>query len=261
MPKQAIWREFLDRAAEGQLLWKAAKYAEPNDNYSSIPPLSGGQGLVTDNDGKAALLMDSFFPPPRSPEVAEPAVRNDEILWEALTEEEVHRLLVSTKGSSAPGEDGVPALVWKSIWKYTSKPITHVFEASIRLGYHPKAWRTAAIVVLRKSGKPVYTIPEAYRPISLLNTLGKSMESVIAKRLSVYVEQHHLLPNTQFGGRPGGSTEQALLILVDAIWKPWRDKKVVTLMAFDIKGAFNSVDRLTLAQVLGKLGIPTTARK
>ena len=71
--------------------------------------------------------------------------------------------------------------------------------------------------MLRKTGKPDYTNPSAYRPISLLNTLGKLLEAVIAKRMSYYVERYDLLPNTQFGGRPGRSTEQALLILVDAV--------------------------------------------
>ena len=65
-------------------------------------------------------------------------------------------------------------------------------------------------MVLRKAGKPGYTAPNAYRSISLLNTLGKLLESVVAKRLSYYAEKHKLLPDTQFGGRPGRTTEQAL---------------------------------------------------
>jgi len=57
-------------------------------------------------------------------------------------------------------------------------------RTAINLSHHPKAWRRAIIVVLRKPEKPDYTVPNAYRPISLLNTLGKLLESVIARRLS-----------------------------------------------------------------------------
>jgi hypothetical protein len=57
------------------------------------------------------------------------------------------------------------------------------------------------IVVLRKPGKPDYSAPGAYRPISPLNTLGKLLEAVMAKRLSYYAETYGLLPDTQFGGR------------------------------------------------------------
>jgi hypothetical protein len=73
------------------------------------------------------------------------------------------------------------------------------------------------IVILRNPGKPDYFAPGAYRPISLLNTLGKLLEAVMAKRLSYYAETYELLPDTQFGGRPGRTTEQALLVLANAI--------------------------------------------
>jgi hypothetical protein len=102
------------------------------------------------------------------------------------------------------------------------------------------------IVVLRKPGKPDYSAPGAYRPISLLNTLRKLLEAVIAKRLSYYAETYGLLLDTQFGGRPGRTTEQALLILANAVDQAWLKDKVVTLVAFDLKGAFNGVNKSTL---------------
>lgn len=97
--------------------------------------------------------------------------------------------------------------------------------------------------MLRKPGKPDYTIPGVYRPISLLNILGNVLKAVIAKRLSYYAETHGLLPNTQFGGRPGRNTEQALLMLRNVIDRTWPISKVITLVTFDLKGAFNGVSR------------------
>jgi hypothetical protein len=72
-------------------------------------------------------------------------------------------------------------------------------------------------VVLRKPRKPDYSIPRAYRPISLLNILGKLLKAVIARRLSYLTEKNGLLPDIQFRGRPGRTTEQALLVLSNAI--------------------------------------------
>ena len=83
----------------------------------------------------------------------------------------------------------------------------------------------------------------------------------MVKRLSYYAKKHNLLPATQFGARPGRSTEQALLILVNAIWKAWKEHKVVTLMVFDLKGAFNAVGKEVLDHCLAKKGIPTEARR
>lgn len=151
-------------------------------------------------------------------------------------------------------------LVWKKTWDHISATITKIFEASLRLGHHPRKWKIASIFVLRKPGKADYSEPGAYRPISLLNTLGKLLDSVIARRLSYYVENYRLLPETQFGGRPGRTTEQALLILTNAIHRAWLKNKVVTLVAFDLKGAFNGVKANVLDRCLANKGIPRIIR-
>lgn len=67
-------------------------------------------------------------------------------------------------------------LVWKKLWIHLKTIIVSIFTACVDLGHHPKQWRSAKIIVLRKPGKPDYTIPGAYRPISLLNTLGSSRQ-------------------------------------------------------------------------------------
>jgi hypothetical protein len=82
----------------------------------------------------------------------------------------------------------------------------------------------------------------------------------MANRLSYYAEKYRLLPDTQFGGRPGRTTEQALLILNEAITTAWKHSKVVSLIAFDLKGAFNGVDK-TLDRCLSVKGIPDKVRK
>jgi hypothetical protein len=57
----------------------------------------------------------------------------------------------------------------------------------------------------------------------------------MAQQFSYLAEKHGLLPNSQFGGRPGRTTEQALLVLSSAIDQAWFKHKVVTLIAFDLK--------------------------
>jgi hypothetical protein len=109
--------------------------------------------------------------------------------------------------------------------------------------------------------KADYSVPGAYRPISLLKTLGKLLEAVIARRLSYLAENHGLLPDTQFGGQPGRKTEQALLVLPNAIDRAWYKHKLITLVAFDLKGAFNGVNKVSLDACLWARRIPTVARK
>jgi hypothetical protein len=43
----------------------------------------------------------------------------------------------------------------------------------------------------------------------------------MAKQLLYWAESYRLLPETQFGGRPGRNTEQALLVLANAVDRVW----------------------------------------
>ncbi|KAI3040862.1 hypothetical protein CBS147352_9731 [Aspergillus niger] len=185
----------------------------------------------------------------------------EELPWEPITEQEIYRSLRAAKGTTAPGRDGIPTLVWKHLWMYLKATIITVFTKSVDLGYYPRQWKQARIVVLRKPGKPDYSAPGAYRPISLLNTLGKLLEAVMARRLSYWAERFKLLPDTQFGGRPGRNTEQALLVLANAVYRAWERSRVVTLIAFDLKGAFNGVHQTSLDARLRVKGIPPKARQ
>ena len=259
--KKEHWREFLDQAGSGSFLWKAAQYTKPTNNYASIPPLNEGDTEYTSNEDKARIFLENFFPQ-RNAETPQQTRRRlpKELPWKPITEQEIARALTGIKGSKAPGIDGLPTLVWKKTWSAISDIVGQIFEASIQLGYYPRRWKTASIVVMRKDGKPDYTTPDAYRPISLLNTLGKILERVMAKRLSYYAEKYRLLPDTQFGGRPGRSTEQALLILANSIDRALRKHKVLTLLAFDIKGAFNGVSKESIDARLRQKGIPSIAR-
>ena len=258
--KTSHWKTFLNEAGEGNL-WKAATYMKPRDSWGCTPALKVGDKELADNKEKAQAFMDSFFPPMAPAEDETLTNAPSELSWEPISEVEVYRSLKAAKSSTAPGEDGLPTLVWKRLWAYIGNTITRIFTASIDLGYHPQRWRSARIVVLRKPGKPDYSLPGAYRPISLLNTLGKLLEAVMARRLSFFAEKYGLLPDTQFGGRPGRTTEQALLVLANAIDRAWYRQKIVTLVAFDLKGAFNGVNKTSLDFRLRAKGIPTVARR
>jgi hypothetical protein len=42
-------------------------------------------------------------------------------------------------------------------------------------------FRHSKTVVLRKPQKPTYDVAKAYRPIALLNTLGKVLEKIVTR--------------------------------------------------------------------------------
>jgi hypothetical protein len=94
------------------------------------------------------------------------------------------------------GVGSLPSVVWKETWPVLKEWIHAIFQASLALGVVPTAWKTLRILPLRKPNKADYTIPKAYRPISLLSTLGKILELVVARQISYSAESPDLLPGS-----------------------------------------------------------------
>ena len=82
------------------------------------------------------------------------------------------------------------------------------------------------------------------------------LESVVAERISHAVETFGLLPTNHFGARKKRSTKQALMLLQEHIYNAWRSKKVLSLVSFDVKGAYNGVYKERPLQRLTARGIP-----
>ena len=117
----------------------------------------------------------------------------------AIIMEEVEQQLLIIKLWKAPGDDGLPVMVWKMTWPAIKYRVLDVFHTLLEEGTLPDLWRHVKIIPLKKPDKENYIIAKAWRPISLLATLGKVLESVIAERISYIVETYGLLPTSHFG--------------------------------------------------------------
>jgi hypothetical protein len=115
-----------------------------------------------------------------------------------------------------------------------------------RAGYHPKSFRQSICVVLRKPKKPDYSLPNAYRPIQLLEVLGKALERIQADRLSYISTKLNVIPSLHFGGVKGESAEDAILVAVHDIQAARNHGLVLSALAFDISGFFNNVSHPVL---------------
>jgi hypothetical protein len=256
--KREHWTEFLDNREN---IWKAYAYTKTSRTNHGIPVLKVGDTEVTDDKEKADLLLNSFFPVPPQPVNRDSTsvkpklvTRNGSrpceyagkkvplrIKLPKLTLEVVEVAIMQSKPDKAPGMDEVTFRVWKELWPILGSVMLKLYQASLDLKFVPQRWRTAKIVVLRKPNKPDYSVAKAHRPISLLETISKGLEAVVARRLSYLAETYRLLPENHFGGRPNRSAEQALNLLAEKIYEAWRAYRVLSLVSFDVQGAFNGV--------------------
>ena len=258
--KRSHWKSFLDEQTN---VWKAARYRDQAraSGFAKIASIVAPDGSMLEEDDEiGAELLRSFFP--EVPEIVGQEQnmgdqqRPEQLEMEPLTVGEVEDAIFKARPHKAPGADGLPAIVWQELWPVLKWEILILFMASMRQRHFPQSWRIAKIIPLRKPGKSDYSQAKSYRPISLLATLGKVLESVVATRIAYLAEKHSLLPQNHFGARRRRSTDQALLILTERIFEAWRRKKVLSLISFDVKGAYNGVDKNTLLNCLRRRRVP-----
>ena len=51
--------------------------------------------------------------------------------------DDVERTVFATCGWKAPGDDGLPAAVWKQIWPVVKHRVLHLFQTSLAAGILP----------------------------------------------------------------------------------------------------------------------------
>ncbi|KAJ5566974.1 reverse transcriptase [Penicillium sp. DV-2018c] len=149
--------------------------------FGNIPKLVQDDALVESAEDKAKLLIDTFFPPTPPVNMTQPITTEESILMEQITDEEISTMVMKAKPWKAPGHDNLPFGIWQAIWPAVKTPVCRVFHASLKLGYVPRRWKITKIIPLRNPEKD-YTRPNSYRPISLLPSLGKILEGVVAQK-------------------------------------------------------------------------------
>jgi hypothetical protein len=122
--------------------------------------------------------------------------------------------------------------------------------------YCPAKFKVSITVALRKPGKDDYSQPKSYRPIALMNTMGKILDTVLARRIQYYAERYHMLPQTHTGGRKQSSCEHAIHLLLEKVHSAWRKRKAASLLMLDVSGAFDNVSHKRLLHNMRKRGLP-----
>jgi hypothetical protein len=255
-------RDRIEQASESpDALWKLAKWARTRHNQStgSIPPIHhpDTQQELIDPADKAELFRDVFFPTPPEADLGDiaNASYSGQIEMPPIEEKEVRTAIRAASPLKAPGPDGITNKALQAGTDLIAAHLTRIFNQSLRLGYCPASFRASITAVLRKPGKANYAVPKAYRPIALLNTIGKVMDAVVARRLSYLVETYHVLPPTHMGGRKHRSTEHALHAVTAKIYEQWnngKDGQVASLLLLDVSGAFDNVSHQRLLHNLRK---------
>ena len=239
-------------------IWKLNNWHKGLRKYA-IPPIRKPDGTVaiTDED-KADVFTNAFFPPPPQVTVPDFSLEGhvDARIHHDVTISEVERNLKSSSQTSAPGQSGISFRALRWAWEVAPEIIHYIVKWSIRLGFHHHSWKSAIMLVLPKPGKPDYASPRAYRPIQLLECLGKLVEKIVARRIMFDCSKFSLMPPEQFGGVMAASCIDAGLSLTHDIESALRRGHTASLLTVDVKGFFDNINHAQLLHTLHDMHFP-----
>jgi hypothetical protein len=164
--------------------------------------------------------------------------------WVPFSSLELSEALTACAHKSSPGPDHV---TW-SYLKYWcgSKGVASLFtciaNACIRAGHWPAHFKESLSAIILKPGKASYSTPKSFRPIVLLNTLGKLVEKMLAHRLQFDSVAHNAFEPNQFGGIAQRSTKDAGIYLTHLVRAGWAKGLQTSVVAFDIAQFFPSLN-------------------
>lgn len=153
-----------------------------------------------------------------------------------FTREEIQLAAVRLKSGKATGPDNLPPEVVKAFVKKFPDKCLNMINNYLSKGIFPKIWKSARLVLLEK-GKTA-----TFRPLCLLNVLGKLYEHLLLQRLKLECDE---LSESQYGFREGKSTIDAvnavLAVAKAERTKAFNNRGQTVLVTLDIRNAFNTV--------------------
>ena len=171
---------------------------------------------------------------------------------EVFTVEELMLAGERMKSGKAPGPDNITSEVVKEVIKISPKFILAILNEVVKRQEFPERWKVARVCLIPKGGKTPDNAA-GFRPICLLDTMGKLLEFMIRERLELEISKNGGLSQNQFGFRRGLSTVQAVESVIKLATKSQHIWCI--LVTFDVRNAFNTVTWSLIVSELKRRGI------
>jgi len=243
--KESSWRDLCDQVQKDP--W-GLPYKLIMGKLTRHPPIP-----ELNTPGRLQFIINGLFPqhPTRNANIPLWTTPNDHPTH-GIDRVELTMAARSLRVNTSPGPDGIPNEVLKVIVALNPDLLIDVYNTCLCSGVFPEIWKKARLVLLRKGDKPLDD-PSSYRPLCLLDCLGKLFEKIIDNRLRLFLDTTKGLHERQFGFRKGRSTIDALEVLGKTVKN---SRKKVGILTLDIRNAFNSAPWNAILKAVRDMEVP-----
>ena len=152
----------------------------------------------------------------------------------------------------ACGPDGVKPCILKKCAAQLSPIFTTIMNLTLSCHVLPSSWKCSEIIPIPKKDK--ITELNDLRPVALTSSVVKCMEKLVLNRLRPTF--HSFRDPLQFAYREGRSVEDAILVLVDSIYKHIdRPRTYCRTLFVDFSSAFNTIQPIILLNQLSHMHV------
>ncbi|MCG8096842.1 MAG: hypothetical protein JAZ17_25000 [Candidatus Thiodiazotropha endolucinida] len=237
--------------------WKLFKTLTGKTKTEPIPPLNH-QGELVSEPTEKATIFNNYFQSQSTvdddnkpiPNLAPPVNTLSSI---TIQQDDVFSVLKSLPTGKACGPDQVNNRVLKECAQQLSAPLTELFNYSLSTSTMPDMWKRANVTPIHK--KDDKTLVENHRPISLLSSIGTSLEKIVHKYLHNFLIANNTITPFQSGFTQGDSTVNQLVDLYNTFSRALDEGKEVRVVFCDVSKAFDRVWHRGLLAKLKHYGI------
>jgi hypothetical protein len=165
-----------------------------------------------------------------------------------ITEDDVLKKLTKLNANKASDIYGIKPAIIKDLKDYLAPILTQIYNDSIRRKEYPDTLKLTKVLETYKAKDR--TLPQNYRPISLLPILAKVFDTLLNDQLMQHLTENNLLSPTQYAFRPNSDITLALLSTLNYIHDNTNKRKPTMAIYLDLSKAFDTISHETLLHKL-----------